>query len=265
LVAPAVSHLMLHYRLPFVPLLVWVVLLVGPAAAQEAPPRFVDTGPCRPPADAIVLFDGCHTDAFVNTQGQPCHWPVIDGALEVRPGFIVAKVHFSDAQIHVEFLVLDDGRIGGAAGNSGVYIHGQYELQILRSHGNPVTPKETIGAVYGIQPPLVNVGRALCQWQVYDIIYTAPRRDEKGKITQPGAITALLNGVLVQHNTHFTESVSRWNPLVYKTTPYTDRIRDSLQKTGCGPLFLQDHNSPVRFRNVWIRPLDDKARPFAAK
>jgi hypothetical protein len=256
---------MLYYRLPFALLSVWAVLLAVPAAAQVPQPPFVDTPPCQPPADAIVLFDGCRTDAFVNTQGQPCHWPVLDGTMEVRPGFIVSKVHFRDVQIHVEFAILDDGKTGGWAGNSGIYIHGQYELQILKSHGNPVTPKETVGAVYGIKPPLVNAGRALCQWQVYDIIYTAPRRDDHGKITAPGAITAILNGVLVQHNTHFMESVSRWNPLVYKTTPYTDQIRESLEKTGCGPLFLQDHGSPVRFRNVWIRPLDDKAKAFEAK
>lgn len=242
-----------------------LTLLARLAAAEEPQPKFVDTPPGKPPADAIVLFDGCTTDAFLNTKGEPCHWPVIDGALEVRPGFIVSKVHFRDVQIHVEFMILDDKKTGGWAGNSGVYIHGQYELQILKSHGNPVTPKETIGAVYGISPPLVNVGRALGQWQVYDILYTAPRRDEQGKITEPGAITAILNGVLVQHNTHFLESISRWNPLVYQTTPYTDKIRDNLFKTGCGPLFLQDHGSPVRFRNVWLRPLDDKAKLFEAK
>ena len=81
-------------------------------------------------------------------------------------------------------------------------------------------------------------------------------------MVQPGEITAMLNGVLVQHKAHFTESISRWNPLRYKKTPYTDKILASILKTGCGPLFLQDHGSPVRFRNVWIRPLDDKAKLF---
>jgi hypothetical protein len=185
--------------------------------------------------------------------------------MEVREGFIVSKLHFRDAQIHVEFVVPNDGKKGGWAGNSGVYIFGMYELQILNSFQNPVEPKETIGAVYGISPPFVNAARRPGEWQVYDIVYIAPRRDAKGKVAVPGSITAILNGVLVQHNAHFTESLSVWNPLGYKKTPYTDNILESILKTGCGPLFLQDHGSPVRFRNVWIRPLDDKAKEFKAK
>jgi hypothetical protein len=238
-----------------------LLMLLGRVAADEQP-KIVDTTPGKPPADAVVLFDGEKTDAFLNTRGEPCHWPVIDRALEVREGFIVSKLHFRDAQIHVEFMVPNDGKKGGWAGNSGVYIHGQYELQILNSYQNPVSPKETVGAVYGINPPLVNVARPTGQWQVYDILYIAPRRNGEGKITEPGTITALLNGVLVQWNTHFNESVSPYHPLRYKTTPYTDKIRDNLLKTGCGPLFLQDHGSPVQFRNVWIRPLDDQAKVF---
>jgi hypothetical protein len=137
-----------------------------------------------------------------------------------------------------------------------------YELQILNSYENPVDPKETVGAVYGISPPLVNAARKPGEWQLYDIFYTAPRRDGKGKVVEPGEITAMLNGVLVQHKVHFTESVSRWNPLVYQKTAYTDKILASIRKTGCGPLFLQDHGSPVKFRNIWLRPLDDKAKLF---
>jgi len=243
-------------RLPAATLVVF--LFVSGLWAEEQP-KVVDAAPGKPPSDAVVLFDGTSTEAFLNTRGEPCHWPIIDGALEVRDGFIVSKLHFRDAQIHVEFLVPDDGKKGGWAGNSGVYIHGLYELQILQSFNNPVSPNETLGAVYGISPPLVNVARPAGQWQVYDILYTAPRRNEEGKITEPGSITAILNGVLVQHNARFTESVSHYHPLRYKKTPYTDKILDRILKTGAGPLFLQDHRSPVRFRNVWIRPLDDKA------
>ena len=86
------------------------------------------------------------------------------------------------------------------------------------------------------------------------------------RLAQPVEITATLNGVLVQHKAHFTESISRWNPLVYQKTTYTDKIRASILKTGCGPLFLQDHHgSQVRFCNIWIRPLDDKASVFKAE
>jgi len=239
------------------------VLLRSAGAAEEL--RVVDTTPGRPPSDAVVLFDGRSTQQFLTTEGKPCHWPVIEGALEVRPGFIVSKLHFRDAQIHVEFQVPDDGKKGGWAGNSGVYIHGMFELQILNSYRNPVDLKETVGAIYGISPPMVNAARPPGQWQVYDIVYLAPRRDAKGKAVEPGSITALLNDVLVQHNAHFTESLSRWNPFRYKKTAYTDQILASILRTGAGPLFLQDHGSPVRFRNVWLRPLDDRAKVFSGQ
>ena len=252
----------------YIPFFALFTLLPGVTLAEDKPReelKVVDTTPGKPPSDAVVLFDGHGTDQFLTTEGKPCHWPVIDGVLEVRPGFIVSKLHFRDAQIHVEFQVLDDGKKGGWAGNSGVYIFGMYEMQILNSYHNPVSPKETTGAIYGISPPLVNVARPLGQWQVYDIVYMAPRRDAQGKVSEPGSITALLNGVLVQQNSHFTESLSRWNPLRYKKTAYTDKILASILKTGTGPVFLQDHGSPVRFRNVWLRPLDDKARAFEGK
>ena len=242
---------------------IWASLVFSGTGYAEEQPKVVDTTPGRPPSDAVVLFDGSSTDAFLNVKGTPCQWPVVDRAMVVKDGFIVSKLHFRDAQIHVEFAVPDEKKKGGWAGNSGVYIFGMYEMQILDSWRNPVEPKATLGALYGISPPLVNAARKLDEWQVYDIIYVAPRRDAKGKVTEPGSITALLNGVLVQHNARFTESISRWNPFRYQNTPYTDKILASILKTGCGPLFLQDHHgSPVRFRNVWIRPLDDKAKVF---
>ncbi len=243
----------------------WLVQVGMPVSVLTAAEqlKIVDTTPGKPPSDAIVLFDGGGTDAFLNVKGTPCQWPVVKGAMVVRDGFIVSKLHFRDAQIHVEFAVPDDGKKGGGAGNSGVYIFGMYEMQILNSYENPIAPKEAVGALYGTSPPLVNAARKPGEWQVYDILYTAPRRDVRGKVVQPGEITALLNGVLVQHKAHFTESISRWNPLVYQNTAYTDKIRASILKTGCGPIFLQDHHgSPVRFRNIWIRPLDDKAKLF---
>ncbi len=253
---------MIHRNSVHLCLGIWASLAVSGVGHAEGRLKIVDTTPGKPPADAVVLFDGGGTGAFLNVKGTPCQWPVVDGSMVVRDGFIVSKLHFRDAQIHVEFAVPDDGHKGGAAGNSGVYIFGMYEMQILNSYRNPVEPKEAVGALYGISPPLVNAARKPGQWQVYDILYTAPRRDKLGKVVRPGEITALLNAVLVQHKAHFTESISRWNPLVYKNTPYTDKIRASILKTDCGPLFLQDHGSPVRFRNVWIRPLDDKAHLF---
>jgi hypothetical protein len=227
--------------------------------------RIVDAAIDRPPSDATVLFDGGRTDAFLDVKGEPCQWPVVDKAMVVRDGFIVSKLHFRDAQIHVEFAVPNDGKKGEATGNSGVYIFGMYEMQIHNSYKTPVAPMGSVGALYHVSPPLVNAARKPDQWQVYDIVFTAPRRDGNGKVVQPGEITAMLNGVLVQNKTHFAESVSRGNPLRHNKTPYTDKILASIRKTDCGPLFLQEHGSPVRFRNVWIRPLDDKASVFKAE
>ena len=161
-------------------------LAVSGVGHAEEQLKIVDTTPGKPPSDAIVLFDGGSTDAFLNVKGTPCQWPVVDGAMVVKDGFIVSKLHFRDAQIHVEFAVPDDGKKGGGAGNSGVYIFGMYEMQILNSYENPVEPKETVGALYGISPPLVNAARKPGEWQVYDIVYTAPRRDEHGKVVRAG-------------------------------------------------------------------------------
>jgi len=243
-------------------------MLIGIAATCGAknPPAMVETPDGKPPKNAVVLFDGKGTNLFLSKYGKACDWPVVDGTLvstrgEVRARHIVSKLHFRDAQIHVEFMLpkAEPGR--KYSGNSGVYIHGHYELQILHSFGKGTT-KDDCGAIYGISPPLVNACRKPGQWQTYDIIYLAPRRDKDGKITRPGSITARLNGQLVQNNTRFNEPTSTYHPLRYKVTPYTRQIKEKLLATGTGPVFLQDHDNPVRFRNVWVLPLDGKAGMF---
>ena len=168
-------------------------LAVSGVGHAEEQLKIVSTTPGTPPSDAVVFFDGGSTDAFLNVKGTPCQWPVVDRAMVVKDGFIVSKLHFRDAQIHVEFAVPDDGKKGGGAGNSGVYIFGMYEMQILNSYENPIAPKEAVGALYGISPPLVNAARKPGEWQVYDILYTAPRRDEHGKVVQSGAFQTLDN------------------------------------------------------------------------
>jgi hypothetical protein len=231
------------------------VAIVGAGVAQDTPIQVVDAPEGGIPSDAITLFDGKSSDAFLGVDGKPCTWPVKDGVLTVGTGFIVSKLHFRDAQLHVEFSV------PGGAGNSGVYIHGQYEMQISNTAKSTEPSKEVIGSLYRFELPLVNAGRAAGEWQSYDIVYRAPRYRE-GKIVESGRITSLLNGVLVQNNVEFTEPRSPYTPYVYHETLYTKRILQSLQQTDAGPLYLQDHQSPVRFRRIWIRPLDDKHREF---
>ncbi|MEX0936935.1 MAG: PVC-type heme-binding CxxCH protein [Pirellulales bacterium] len=226
-------------------------------ALEEFRPR-QDTLPVDPPEDATLLF-GEGTNLFLGKDGGPPNWPVVDGALvstsaSTRSNHLVSKLHFRDADVHVEFMVDEK-----ASGNSGVYLHGQYELQILDSFGNDSPTMEDIGAVYRFAPPRVNAARPAGQWQVYDIRYRAPRRDAHGEIAEPGTITAWLNGQKVQDETEVGEPRSPYHPFRYKTTPYLDAIAQRQLTTRVGPVFLQDHDSPARFRNVWIRPLDDTA------
>jgi hypothetical protein len=214
--------------------------------------------PVSPPSDAIILFDG-KTTLFRNMDGEPIDWPVEDGSLVstkrgYRVNHIVSQWHFRDAEIHVEFMVDKKG-----SGNSGVYLHGNYELQIYNSFGKDNVGEHDEGALYGFSKPLVNAARPVGEWQVYDIRYRAPRRDAEGKITEEGVVTAWLNGEKVQDGTRFGEPRSVYHPFRYGTTPYLKMIAEQMAKSQTGPVFLQDHDSPTRFRNVWFRPLDDKA------
>jgi uncharacterized protein (TIGR03067 family) len=216
------------------------------------------------PKDAIVLFDGAGTNAagqnlFLSKHGGKIDWPIEEGALvstpaDARANHIVSRLHFRDADLHVEFMVAEKGD-----GNSGVYLHGNYELQILNSFGKERPTMDDAGAVYGFSPPLVNAARKPGEWQVYDIRYRAPRRDAAGKIVQEGTITAWLNGQKVQDNAKVGEPRSQYHPFRYKTTPYLEEVARRQKSSMTGPVFLQDHDSPARFRNVWVRPLDDQA------
>jgi hypothetical protein len=240
-----------------------VILLLAPnlVLAQQAGTFAPDQSklPVPPPKEAIVLFDGKGTNLFLSMAGQAIDWPIEDGALVSTHGpgnknHIVSRLHFRDADLHVEFLLPDKG-----SGNSGIYIHGNYELQIQNSFGKTRLSMEDMGAVYGFAKPLVNASRKPGQWQVYDIRYRAPRRDDTGKIIQEGSITAWLNGKKVQDHAHFGEPKSSYHPFRYGTTPYLQKIWTQQKATMIGPVFLQDHNNPVRFRNVWVRPLDKHA------
>jgi hypothetical protein len=235
----------------------------GSAKTAEFAPR-QDALPVAAPADAIILFDGQETNRFLAMDGGPIDWPVQDGCLVStraggRTNHIVSSLHFRDADIHVEFQLPEQG-----SGNSGVYLHGNYEFQIFNSYGKQQPEMGDMGAVYGFSKPLSNACRAPGEWQVVDIRYRAPQRNEQGQIFREGSLTAWLNGSLVQERATFGEPRSPYHPFRYGTTPYLEKIWTRQQATGIGPVFLQDHDSPVRFRNVWIRPLDDSAHFYEA-
>ncbi len=241
----------------FLTLSVSRIAAADPVAGEFMPRQ--DELPAAVPNDAIVLFGGEASHRFVSMAGEAIDWSIVDGTLvstrdKRRSNHLVSTVHFRDADIHVEFQLPEQG-----SGNSGIYIHGNYELQIFNSHGKTKLTQNEMGAIYGFAPPLVNASRKPGEWQVYDIRYRAPRRDATGAIVEEGSVTAWLNGEKVQDNTTFGEPRSKYHPYRYGTTPYLQAIWASQKQTSVGPVFLQDHDSSVRFRNIWIRPLDEFA------
>jgi len=224
----------------------------APAAFRPAQNRL----PVKPPPGAIVLFgDGSEgPPKFAAMSGGPIDWKIEDGALVVtkskgHANHIHSTAVFRDADIHAEFMVDK-----AAKGNSGLYIHGLYEMQIYDSFGVEPPTDQDEGSLYRFAKPLVNASRPAGEWQVYDIRYTAPRRDAAGKVTTSGSITAWLNGKLVQDGIEFSEPRSPYIPYRHGVTDHLRQVKKRLDETGEGPLFLQDHGSPARFRNVWIVP-----------
>jgi len=207
--------------------------------------------PGRPPSDAVVLFDGKDLSAWMATKGDgPAGWKVENGYMEVVKGAggIHTRKAFGDCQLHVEFMAPAPPKgAGQERGNSGVFfMGGRYEVQVLDSHGNTTYPDGQAGALYGQTPPLVNASRPPGQWQVYDIVFEAPRFDGEGKVTRPARATVFHNGVVVQNATELT------GPTTHKVrTPYSAH-------EGRLPIALQDHGDPVRFRNLWVRELGER-------
>ena len=222
--------------------------------------------PAGAPRNAIVLLDTqpsepltLVTAQFVSMSGGPIDWPIKEGAMEVKtsPGHanhIISTISFRDADIHAEFMTTAVHQ-----GNSGLYLHGHYEMQIFDSFGVDPPTDQDEGSLYRFGKPLVAAARPVGEWQVYDIRFRAPRRNAQKKITQAGSITAWLNGKKVQDNIQFKEPRSPYIPYKHGVTDYLRGVEKHLLETGSGPLFLQDHGSPVRFRNIWIVPLDDAA------
>jgi hypothetical protein len=203
--------------------------------------KVVDPGPVGGlPGDAIVLFDGKNMSQWVDGD----KWIVQDGYVITAKQDIHTKQAFGDCQLHVEWATPEEVKGSGQGrGNSGVFLMSLYELQVLDSYNNSTYPDGQAGAIYKQQPPLVNVSRKPGEWQTYDVIFSAPRFDEQGKLAKPAYITVLQNGVLVQNNFKIEGATS------YIEAPkYTAHLAKM-------PLQLQYHNNKVRYRNIWIREL----------
>jgi hypothetical protein len=201
-----------------------------------------------------MLFDGKDLSkwaaaklgtASIATTTSPAPWKVENGYFEVVPGTgdIATRDTFGDVQIHVEWAA-PASRAGRSQnrGNSGLFFMGLYEVQILDNHDNPTYADGTAGAIYGQWPPLVNALRPAGEWQSYDAVFEAPRF-EGGKLVKPAYITVFVNGVLV-HNRKQSSG-----PMVYRALAKYEPHGPA------GPIALQDHSHPVRYRNIWIRPI----------
>lgn len=202
--------------------------------------------PGGPPSDAKVLFDCC-LGGWVSVAGGPAKWKAEDGVMEVVPGTgdIQTVEEFGDAQIHLELaepsVVKGDSQ---GRGNSGVFLAGRYEIQVLDCYDNLTYPDGTSCAIYGQYPPLANVCRPPGEWSTYDIIWETPLW-EGGKLVKPAFVTVIFNGVLVHHRKELLGYTSHMVLTEYVEHPPV------------GPLRLQDHGDLVRFRNIWYRPLKD--------
>jgi len=218
-----------------------------PQHSMDRPrPAVVNPGP--PPSDAIVLFDGKDLSQWrSDADSSAAKWTVRDGYVEVKPGTgtMASARGFGDVQLHIEWATpaVAKGE-GQERGNSGVFLMGIYELQVLDSYQNDTYPDGQAGAVYGQNPPLVNPTKGPGQWQAYDVIFHRPRFKADGSLDKPARMTVLLNGVLIQDNFELV------GPTANRQQPPYRAHGDKL------PLKLQDHGNPMRFRNIWVRNLE---------
>ena len=208
-------------------------------------PKVVTPGalvPMPPPADAIVLVgSGSDLSHWQTASGAPVPWTMANGVLETGKGMIQTKATFTDVQLHVEFAT--PSQVSGDSqerGNSGVFLSGVFEIQVLDSFNNLSSADGQAAAMYGQHPPLVNASRGPGEWQSYDILFKAPRFNGNDVAT-PAIVTVLHNGVVVHNARAF------WGGTAHKRI---DPYRPAMAR---GPIRLQDHGNPVRYRNIWVR------------
>jgi hypothetical protein len=197
------------------------------------------------PSDAIILFSGKDLNEWTTLDGAPAAWEIKDGAFTVAKGKgdIKTKKTFGDIQLHIEWRAPSEivGE-GQGRGNSGIFLQERYELQVLDSYESVTYSNGQAGSIYKQSIPLVNATRKPGEWQAYDVVYTAPKFSDNGRIITPATITVIHNGAVVQNHTTI------WGPTEYKGLPvYISHGKASLK--------LQDHGNPVSFRNIWIREL----------
>ncbi len=222
--------------------------ITDPKATEvwEPEPRVVTPGQgTNAPSDAIILFDGTNLDEWSNKDGAAAGWTVGDGAMTVKKGtgIVKTKRNFGSVQLHLEWRtpaeVVSEGQ---GRGNSGVFLNGIYEVQVLDSYNNRTYSNGQAASIYKQYMPLVNACKPPGEWQTYDIIYMQPQFNKDGVKVKSGTLTVIQNGILVQNNIE-----------IKGTTPYIGLPKNPAH--GDGPLLLQDHGNPVSYRNIWVREL----------
>ena len=217
----------------------------------EALPQLL---PAPAPHNAVVLFDGKDLSQWTNAKNEAAAWKVENGSMEIVPGTggIQTKKGFGDVYLHVEWASPYPAKdTSQDRGNSGIFLMGLYELQVLDSYHADTYADGQAGALYGQAPPRFNVCKPPGEWQAYDIFFRRPRFADDSSLIEPASITVLHNGILIQDNEKYFGPTS-W----LKFLPYTKHA-DQL------PLMLQEHNCAVRFRNIWAIPLPENANPPA--
>lgn len=216
----------------------------------EPKPGKVNPGPSTtsPPEDAIILFDGSGLQAWESAgDGTEAQWEVANNTMTIKPGAgdIRTTQEFGDMQLHLEWKAPEEieGE-GQGRGNSGVIIMGKYEVQVLDSYDNETYTNGQAASVYKQSPPLVNATNPPGEWNVYDIIFKAPRFNEEGMLISPATVSVLHNGILVQD--HFRLRGPTEYRGIPNYTPHPEKL----------PLVLQDHGDLVSFRNIWVRELN---------
>jgi len=201
--------------------------------------------PGAAPSDAVILFDGTDLSGWIGKNGGEAQWKVENGYMEIVPKTraIQTREHFGDCHLHLEWAA--PAEVSGDSqgrGNSGVFLMGRYEIQVLDCYDNPTYADGTAGAIYGQYPPLANACRRPGEWQMYDVIWEGPQFEAES-LLRPAYVTVLLNGMVLHHHTELMGFTSHKVVTTYEPHPPV------------GPLELQDHSNPVRFRNIWYRPL----------